>query len=175
MCQAACEAIEQTWAQTVKARALCPWTDSSAEGKVGYHSPPWYVQHGAAYFVNLAEPLRSNDIREMNEIAMFINRSFVVSVAAILEALDIVPHGENPDLSRKGGNPVQLTKWLRNRFAHGEYLYDDGIERHRKTRTMLEQLFPTAAAEQPGFALAIDKILEPLKNGVLDYIPGDAL
>lgn len=172
MCQAACEAIERAWNRMVKARALCPWAESSAAGIVGYQSPPWYMQRGATYFVNLAKPLQPDEIRELNEIAMFINRSFVISMAAILEAFDIVPYQTEPDLSRIGGCHVQLVKWLRNRFAHGEWEYDESRERHRETRALLERLFPIAAVEQPGFALSIDTILEPLKNGVLDYIRG---
>jgi len=39
-----------------------------------------------------------------------------------------------------------------------------------KTRRLLEELFPAGASEGPGFVLSIDKILEPLKDGVLAYI-----
>lgn len=63
-----------------------------------------------------------------------------------------------------------LTKWLRNRFAHGEWTYDEKNRSHVETRELLERLFPRATECNKGFVLEIDTILEPLKDGVLTYI-----
>jgi len=168
--QAAYDAVEQAWTLTVKARALCPYTDDSAVGIEGYQSPSWYRQHGAVYFVNLAQPLKREDVRELNEIGVFINRSFVISMAAILEALDVVPYGQSPDRSKAGGDHAQLTKWLRHRFAHGRWEFDKADRHHLETRALLEALFPAGATKGTGFVISIDEILEPLKDGVLEYI-----
>jgi len=168
--QAAYDAVEQAWTLTVKARALCPYADNSAVGITGYHSPPWYRKHGAAYFVNLAQPLKQEDVLELNGIGAFINRSFVISMAAILEAFDVVPKGKEPDRSKAGGDHAQLTKWLRNSFAHGRWQFDPSDPKHVETRALLERLFPVGAAKGPGFVTSIDEILEPLKNGVLEYV-----
>jgi hypothetical protein len=160
----------RAWIHTVKARALCPYTDESAVGMAGYLSPEWYRTRGAAYFVNLATPLSPTDVQELNLIGRFINRSFVISMCAALEAYNIVPFRENPDRSRIGGDHVQLAKWLRNRFAHGAWEYDPRNGRHVETRDLLRRLFPAESAKDPGFAISIDGILEPLKDGVLGYI-----
>ena len=170
MNQSAFDAIEQIWSLTVKARALCPYADNSAIGMNGYISPPWYQSHGAVYFVNLAQPLTAVDVDELIQIGNFVNRSFVISMAAILEAHGVVPYRANPDRTQPGGDHVQLTKWLRNRFAHGEWQYDANKPTHVDTRNLLLQLFPSAAAGGPSFVLSIDTILEPLKNDVLTYI-----
>lgn len=170
MNQAAHDAIKKAWALTVKARALCPVAAPSAIGSKGYVSPPWYQARGAVYFVNLAQPLTAPDVQELTEIAGFVNRSFVISMAAILEANGVVPYQTNPDRTKDGGDHAQLTKCLRNRFAHGEWLYDAGDSRHAETRELLEKLFPDGAASGPGFVISIDSVLEPLKDGVLAYI-----
>jgi hypothetical protein len=169
---AAYQAVEREWSLTVKARALCPFTSKSAVGKSGYLSPPWYRARGAAYFVNLAEPLTEDDVLELNSIGGFVNRSFIVSMAATLEAFGVVPYKQAPDRSKPGGDHAQLTKWLRNRFAHGQWDYDATDPQHVETRDLLETLFPAATASGPGFITSIDTILEPLKDGVLEYIKG---
>jgi len=91
-------------------------------------------------------------------------------MAAILEAHRVVPYKDNPDRTKPGGDHVQLAKWLRNRFAHGEWVYDASKQKHVDTHKLLEKLFPKAAVSGPGFILSIDTILEPLKDGVLTYI-----
>jgi hypothetical protein len=170
MNQAAYDAIVEAWKLTVKARALCPRTDASVVGQMGYFSPPWYCQRGAVYFVNLATSLTSDDVKELNQIGSFINRSFVITMAATLEAYQIVPSGQNPDRNRRGGDHAQLTKWLRNRFAHGHWVYDPNDRRHVETRALLQELFPKEAAGESGFVISIDGVLEPLKDRVLEYI-----
>lgn len=169
MNRAAYQAVEDLWIQTVKARALCPYRDMSAVGTTGYVSPPWYRQHGASYFVKLPAPLTSDDVEELLQIAESINRGFVISMVAVLEAYSVIPSGSRPDLRKNGGEHAQLTKWLRNHFAHGAWKYDANNSQHVKTRNLLVKLFP-AAANEPGFDLSIDTILEPLKDGVLSYI-----
>lgn len=170
MNEAAYAAVEQAWALTVKARALCPYADQSAIGLAGYRSPPWYCERGAVYFVNLAQPLTAGDVQELIEIGGFVNRSFVIYMAAILEEHGVVPYRANPNRSIEGGDHAQLTKWLRNRFAHGEWDYDARDSRHVETRQLLEALFPEGSAKWSGFVTSIDDILEPLKDGVLAYI-----
>lgn len=170
MNQVAYDAIVDAWALTVKARALCPYTDASAMGLVGYISPCWYQARGAVYFVNLAQPLTATDVQELNQIGSFINRSFVISLAAILETNGVVPYKVDPDRTKPGGDHAQLTKWLRNRFAHGEWVYNASDPKHVETRKLIEKLFPIGAAGGPGFLTSIDSILEPLKDGVLAYI-----
>src|SRR5690348_9168864 len=110
---AAYKAIEDLWAQTVKARALCPYQDMSAVGTSGYNSPPWYQQRGATFFVNQATKLTPSDVQELLQIARSINCSFVVSMASVLETHDIVRSGDPPDRNKEGGDHAQLTKWLR--------------------------------------------------------------
>jgi hypothetical protein len=170
MNQAAYDAVEEAWTLTVKARALCPCTSESAIGMSGYMSPPWYQAHGATYFVTLAQALTAGDVAELREIGGFVNRSFVISMAAILEQYDVIPYGADPCRSKKGGNHAQLTKWLRNRFAHGQVLYDASNPKHVETRSLLEELFPNAVSAESGFVTSIDGVLEPLKDGVLAYI-----
>ena len=167
---AAYRAIKEAWKLTVKARALCPYTDDSAIWMTGYLSPGWHRAHAATYFVNLAQPLTATDVEELRQIGSFVNRSFVISTVAILEEYGVVPYQRNPDRSREGGDYVQLAKWLRNRFAHGEWQYDTSNPNHRATRELLEKLFPEAASGASGFVTSIDGVLEPLKDGVLTYI-----
>jgi hypothetical protein len=170
MNQKAYEAIEEVWTLTVKARALCPYCDQSAIGMRGYCSPGWYQVRGAVYFVNLAEPLTDLDVRELKQIGAFLNRSFVIAMASILETSGVVPYRDEPDRGMPGGDHVQLTKWLRNRFAHGEWVYDANKSKHVETWELLERLFPVGVAGGPGFITSIDTILEPLKDGVISYI-----
>ena len=170
MNEVASRAIEELWENTVKARALCPGATPSAIGRTDYCSPEWYSDRGAIYFVKPAKPLKAEDIDEMNHIGDFINRSFVISMAALLEKQEVIPKGRNLndlELSREGGKHVQLTKWLRNQFAHADYVYDKDEPFHQSTNALLMQLFP---GRDPGFSIPIDTVLEPLKDGVLDYI-----
>jgi len=168
--QAAHDAVEKAWTLTVKVRALCPHASDSAVGMSSYESPDWYRQRKAVYFVKPDQPLKQNDVREINDMGTFVNRSFVVAMAAILEAFDIVPYKQNPDRSKAGGDHAQLTKWLRNRFAHGDWEFDAGNKDHVQTLDLQNRLFPSSAATGLGFAISIDTILEPLKDGVLEYI-----
>jgi hypothetical protein len=92
MNKTAYNAIEKIWALTIKARALCPCTNSSAIGLTGYISPEWYQARGAVYFVNLAKPLTAEDVQELNHIGSFINHSFVISMMAVLKEHGVVPY-----------------------------------------------------------------------------------
>jgi len=170
MNQQAYDAIKQAWKLTVKTRALCPVADASAIGIKGYISPRWYQNHGEVYRVNLSNPLTAEDVEELGQIGAFVNRSFVIMMAAVLEANGVVPYRTDPDRTKPGGDHAQLTKWLRNRFAHGAWGYDDGIDSHKETWDLLKALFPNDAGDTPRFVLSIGKILEPLKDGVLDYV-----
>ncbi len=170
MNQRAYDAIQEAWTLTVKARALCPFADAAAAGAAGYVSPSWYRRRGAAYVVTPHRPLTPEDVLELNRVGGFINRSFVIAMASILEATGVVAFGTAPDRALPGGDCVQLVKWLRNRFAHGELEYDGGRSTHRETRELIECLLPAAAAAGPGFVYSIDTVLEPLKDGVLEYI-----
>lgn len=170
MNQIAYDAIISAWELTIKARALCPYTDASAIGMASYSSPGWYQARGAAYFVQPAQPLTAEDVKEINRIGEFVNRSFIISMAAILEANSVVPYKKTPDRTKPGGNHAQLTKRLRHHFAHGEWVYNPNDDKHIKTRQLLEDLFSTGTMGNPGFVVSIDTILEPLKDGVLEYI-----
>jgi hypothetical protein len=146
---AAYKAIEKLWASTVKARALCPLIDETAIGLDGYISSPWYQARGAVYFVNHAEPLTAKDVKELNYIGSFINRSFIISLVALLEEHKVVLFGSGPDTSKDGGNHVKLTKLLRH------------IPKYFK------RVFPN---RDLSLSIPIDAVLEPLKDGVLAYI-----
>lgn len=106
MNQSAFDDIEQAWILTVKARALCPFADKSAIGKNGYISPPWYQSRGAVYFVNLAKSLTAQDVDELIQIGGFVNRSFVITMTAILEAHGFVPYRASPNRTKPGGDQV---------------------------------------------------------------------
>jgi hypothetical protein len=96
----ACRAIEEAWELTVKVRALCPTPDDSAIGSMGYISPPWYQEHGAIYSVFLAEPLTATGAEEFRRIGNFVNRSFIISMVAILQEYDVVPYRTMPTPGR---------------------------------------------------------------------------
>ena len=164
------DTIEKAWQSTIKVRALCPTASKSAVGLTEYSSPDWYQVHGAVYFVKPTHPLTERDIAELSEMASFVNRSFIIAMSAILESYDIVSYKSEPDLSVNGGEYVQLVKWLRNRFAHGEYEYDRNKLKHVETRKLLEKLLPKGASKGEGFVTSIDTVLEQLKDGVLTYI-----
>jgi hypothetical protein len=170
MNKAAYDAIEKIWKLTVKTRALCPHAEASLIGATEYLSPSWYRARGAVYFVAHPKKLTEQDIQELNQIGESVNRNFIISMAAVLEEYGVVPYRNNPDRSKNGGDHAQLTKWLRNRFAHGEWQYDASDQNHVETRQLLEELFPNGTASEPGFVTAINSILEPLKDGVLAYI-----
>jgi hypothetical protein len=162
MNDAAYLAIEEAWKLTVKARVLCPIIDDSAIGMTGYISPLWYQAHGATYFANLAKPLTAADVEELRQIGSFVSRSFVISMVAILKEYRVVPYNHRPDCSREGSEYVLLTKWLRNRFGHGEWQYDVSKQQHRETRELLKRLFPEVASGASGFVTSIDGILDSM-------------
>jgi hypothetical protein len=163
--------IERAWQACVKVRALCPSASEDAIGSIVYQSPGWYRARGVNYFVRSDEPLTADGLVSLREMTAFVNRSFIIVMAAILEAHDVVPYRTAPDRSREGGHHVQLVKWLRNRFAHGEFEYDPDNELHLETRELMEELLPAVNhPERQGFPAAIDSVLEPLKDGVLHYI-----
>ena len=164
------KAIQNAWQQTIKARAFCPYTSDDAVGITKYQSPTWYSNHGATYFIEHARPLTLEDVHEQRQIGGFINRSFIIYMVAILEEHEVIYYNRSIDTSLNGGEYVQLAKWLRNRFAHGEWQYNSSIKKHRKTRKLLEKLFPDAVSDKTGFVISIDGVLEPLKEGILEYI-----
>lgn len=164
---AAYKAIEKLWASTVKARALCPLIDETAIGLDGYISSPWYQARGAVYFVSHAEPLTAKDVKELNYIGNFINRSFIISLVAVLEEHEVVLFGSGPDTSKDGGNHVKLTKLLRHSFAHGAYEYDVSNDKQKQIPKYFKRVFPN---RDLSLSIPIDAVLEPLKDGVLAYI-----
>ena len=164
------DAIEKAWTLTVKARALCPSISESAIGSTAYASPSWYQKHGAVYFVVPTEKLTAKHIIEIGHIGDFVNRSFVITMVAILEEYGVDISKKQLDCSKGGGKHTELAKWMRNRFAHGEWQYDASCPKHIETFERLKELFPNAISGEPCFVTSIDKVLEPLKDGVLTYI-----
>jgi hypothetical protein len=168
--QDAFDAIERLWRHLVKARALCPYMPDTMLGAEAYIAGDWYSGRGATYFVKPSRPLVRADLTEINETGGFINRSFVISMAAALEEHNVVPCGTGPNRAIPGGDHVQLVKWLRNCFAHGDSVYDATDKRCVRARQLLQELFPVPTQGTVGFVYSIETILEPLKNGVLQYI-----
>jgi len=65
---------------------------------------------------------------------------------------------------------VQLLKKLRNLFAHGDPQSFDPTDKFQsEAAPLFEKLFPGI----PKFGLDIDKVLEPLKDQVLDFIKNE--
>lgn len=170
MAEDAHAAVETAWQAFIHVRALCPSAHESAIGSTGWVSPGWYQARGAVYVVSLPGPMTSDEFDTLQRMTAFVNRSFVITLAAILEAYGIVPYRADPDRSLDGGDEAQLVKWLRNRFAHGQYDYDQADSQHVETRQLLEHLLPEVANRADGFPAAIDSVLEPLKEGVQRYI-----
>jgi len=168
--QGAYDAVEQAWRAFIKVRALCPSANEAAIGSSSYVSPGWYRARGVTYFVQPERPMTHQDFLELKQMTSFVNRSFVVAMAAIIEAYGVVPYGAEPDPALEDAEYVRLTKWLRNRFAHGEIDLDPQNPRHVETRQLLEKLLPEGAAAGEGFPASIDTVLEPLKDGVLRYV-----
>lgn len=106
-------------------------------------------------------------------MSSFVNRSFVIMMAAILEVYGLKASN---DSRPRPGEPIAdvhfalLTRWLRNCFAHSQHEFDPANPKHVETRQLLERLLPAGAAVAPGFPTPIDTVLEPLKDGVLRYI-----
>ncbi|MBN1460112.1 MAG: hypothetical protein JXA57_11270 [Armatimonadetes bacterium] len=164
------EAIETSWNAFIHVRALCPAARQSFAGKTSYQSPPWYRMRGASYTVTVPSEIDQEHLDRLREGASFVNRSFVITMAAILEEYGVVPYRVDPDRSLEGGDHVQIVKWLRNRYAHGEYEYDENNGYHVQTRELLEATLHCMSANSDGFRASIDSVLEPLKDGVLRYI-----
>ena len=111
-----------------------------------------------------------NDVEDLNQMGAFVNRSFIISLAAILEEYNIIHSNSRPDRSKNCWSHVQLIKRLRNHFAHGDWEYNPNDGEHKNTRALLEEILPDAAKRGDGFITSIDSVLEPLKEGALAYI-----
>ena len=166
------KAIEDAWVALVRIRALCPSATEDAIDTEIYQSPPFYREHGMNFIVKLDGPLTSEGLALLKEMTAFINRSFFIVMAAILEAHDLAVRDNIPNGAGDGRDHALLVKWLRNRFAHAEFMYDPNEQKHVETRQLLEELIPKTkeAAYQGFFPAAINVVLEPLKDGVLRYI-----
>lgn len=166
------KAIEDAWDALVRVRAVCPSATEAALGTEIYQSPPFYREHGVNFIVKSDGPLTREGLAVLREMTAFVNRSFVIVMAAILEAHDLAVGDYKPKGVGDGRDHALLVKWLRNRFAHGEFMYDPNEQKHIEARRLLEDLIPKTkeAAYQGLFPAAIDVVLEPLKDGVLRYI-----
>jgi len=103
----------------------------------------------------------------LTRIAEFVNRSFVINLFALLQDHDVVPYDTPVNQQATGGDIVHLVKLLRNVFSHGyPDSFDPGNIFHTRAQAPFNRLFPGI----PEFDLPIDTVLEPLKNGALEYI-----
>jgi len=170
MNKAAYDAIEKIWYLTMKVRARCPSSTDLMIGATGYRTAPWYQAHGIDLEVIFPKPLTKQDIDDLNKMGEFVNRSFIINMVATLEEFGILPKNTPPDISKNGGKLVKLAKLYRNHFAHGDWEFDPDDPDHQKTRAFLEKELPIGASKGPGFVISIDTVLEPLKDGVLEYI-----
>ena len=165
---AAYDAIEQAWEITKLVRSVFPSTPYAEGTFTEYESPSWYKEkEGTGGRISFFNPVPS---KMLNETGKFVNESFIIYMMAILEEFGIVPYNTQPDESRKGGEYVKLTKWYRNRFAHGESKFNPSKETHKETRAIFEKLFPELADITTGFPTSIDTVLPKLKDRVLEYI-----
>jgi hypothetical protein len=72
--------------------------------------------------------------------------------------------------ARPGSDHVRLVRRLRNHFAHGDRRLDAKKKGHPETWKLLAEVFPGRAARRPTFDVPIDEVLEPLVEGVLEFI-----
>ena len=167
MNQVAYDAIVEAWEITKLVRSIFPSTSYSEGSLTELESPDWYQAEGTGGQVKFLNPVTG---KMLNSTGKFVNESFVIYMMAILEEFKIVPYNTAPDDSTDAGKLVKLTKWYRNRFAHGESKFDSNKDMHKETRALFEVLFPELAKTTSGFPTSIDTVLPKLKNGVLEYI-----
>lgn len=167
MNQVAYDAIVEAWEITKLVRSIFPSTSYPEGSLTELESPDWYQAEGTGGQVKFFNPVTG---KMLNSTGKFVNESFIIYMMAILEEFGIVPYNTQADESRKGGQYVKLTKWYRNRFAHGESKFDPSKETHKETRALFEKLFPELADITSGFPTSIDTVLPKLKDGVLEYI-----
>jgi hypothetical protein len=173
------QAIADAWEAFTRVRALCPSAEPERiVGRTEYVSPSWYRARGITYHVRQDHEFTDDDFATLQRMTAFVNRSFVIHMAATLEHYGVVPSGKSftPDPNDHGAVCVKVVKELRNCFAHGSLEYDPNCSRHVKTRKLLQQVAPLTKGRKLDpeniryFPAAIDKVLEPLKDGVLGYI-----
>ncbi len=168
MSNAAYDAIAEAWEITKLIRSLFPSTPYPESRFTEIVSPSWYQQiAGVGGQVSFLKPVTG---KTLNNIGKFVNESFVIFMMAILEEFEVVSDEKPIDLSKEGGKYVQLVRWYRNRFAHGESEFDPANPKHVETRALLEELFPNLAKSTTGFPTSIDSVLPDLVAGVLAYI-----
>ena len=167
MNQVVYNAIAEAWEVTKLVRSIFPSTLYPEGNFTELESPSWYQAEGTGGQVKFFNPVTG---KMFNNIGKFVNESFAIYMMATLEEFGIVPYNTKPDENRKGGELVKLTKWYRNRFAHGESKFDPSKDTHKETRALFEKLFPKLANTTSGFPTPIDTVLPKLKDGVLEYI-----
>ena len=173
--EAACEAIEKAWKLTQRIRGLCPSTNNpqSLVGQMGYRSGGWYRERSIDFIVRLPRPMTLDDAQNLNLMGTFVNTSFIITMAAILEGYEFTPYGDSVNKSKECWEFALLTKWLRNYFVHGEFKRTptaEDIKKAKKTRELLMKLLPIVKDADHDFPTSIDTILEPLKDKLQSYI-----
>jgi len=151
--EAACEAIEKAWKLTQRIRGLCPSTNNpqSLVGQMGYRSGGWYRERSIDFIVRLPRPMTLDDAQNLNLMGTFVNTSFIITMAAILEGYEFTPYGDSVNKSKECWEFALLTKWLRNYFVHGEFKRTptaEDIKKAKKTRPSVAELEKELSGEE---------------------------
>ena len=158
-------------------RAVFPHMQENMIGAKDCHTAPYYQNLGFNITFSFAEPLTAESVAEIDEIGHWINQNFVVRLCALLEFYKVIgPEDSGIKINHQldGHDEVDITRRLRNEFAHTAGEYDPADPKARELYERIVNKFSLGTESNPEiggkFPIPIDKVLIPLAEGCKHYI-----
>lgn len=151
-------------------RAYFPRIPLKQAGAFRLSGAPYYSAHGYPMQFLFSSPITPHRVRAINAVGLWVNKSYVVHLCAMLESYGIISDSDRLDQSLPGWREVDLVRRLRNVFAHTTGTYNPRNRKHRLLARALVQHLGLTGRRPPGFPLAIDDVLDPLFEGCRNYV-----
>ena len=161
-----CTEVEIQWEYLLITRAV--FTANFRNATTSFTTPSFYSDRGIKFEIGMPVERSPTFIRAQHGIAYWHNQNFVIRLFGILDKYGIIRHGV-----LVGSDVIKLIKRLRNKLgAHNTGRNPTDKADLRQATRIINRLYDkNVNLEQvTEYAIAIDKVLEPMKNQVIQFV-----
>jgi hypothetical protein len=109
--------IDQQVAFLHRCRSVFPRLDADLVGKSSFEAPEYFKKQGHSVTVSLSEPMTTEFIHDLNELAHWLNENYVMRIYALLESHKLVGGSVSIRKDLDGWNEVDMVRRLRGKSA----------------------------------------------------------
>lgn len=164
------EYIDNLWKKFNNCRAHFPYIPKEAKWKMEARTAPCYIQQGFDIKFVFTKEISEEEIKRINEVGHWINQNAIIHLCAILESFHVISDTITINFELGGAEQLNITRRLRNCFAHSSGKYKADKSYHCKTLILMKEKLGISIEGCTDWPLSIDTVIQPLFEGCIKYV-----